>query len=234
MSPVQRNVASCVALVAWFALLLQLYLSIRQSVAMGRDVAHGVSMYFAFFTILTNLLAAIVLTVPLAAPQSRLARFCAHHGTIAGVAANVALVGIAYNLLLRGLWHPQGLQLVDDVLLHDALPIAFIGYSWLSAGVAVASFTVRAVWGVWPIAYFIYAMLRGALSGFYPYPFINVAHLGYGRVLVNAIGILIGYFVIAALLGFVERMRPRTARVRPLAPFAERGRSGAADSSEAG
>lgn len=206
--PRHRRYAAFAALVAWSALLLQFYLSIRQSLAMGRDIAHGIWMYFAFFTILTNLLAALVLTAPLLAPQSRAGRFCAHSGTIGGVAVNIVLVGIAYNLLLRGLWHPRGLQLVGDVLLHDAMPLVFLGYSWLSAGIAAATFAARALWAAWPVVYFGYAMLRGALSGFYPYPFLNVAHLGYERVLVNAIAILAGYFVIAALLAMFERMRP--------------------------
>ena len=209
MSSRQRSYAACAALLVWFALLLQFYLSIRQSLAMGRDVVHGVWMYFAFFTILTNLLVAFVLTAPLVAPQSRAGRFCAHTGTIAGVAANIALVCLAYNLLLRNMWNPQGLQFLGDVLLHDVVPLAFVGYSWVSAGMAVASFAVRALWGAWPIVYFGYAMVRGMLSGFYPYPFINVTHLGFTRVLVNAIAILAGYFVIAAVLAIVERMRPR-------------------------
>lgn len=204
-SRTQHAYALGAALLCWFALALQFYLSIRQSIANGRDIVYGVWMYLAFFTILTNLLVAIVLSAPLIAPESRVGRFCRHSGTIAGVAVNIALVGIAYNLLLRNVWHPHGLQLVGDVLLHDAVPLIFIGYSWMSAGIAVASFAARALWGAWPVIYFAYALARGAVTGFYPYPFIHVGHLGYLQVLVNAVGLLLGYLLIAASLHGFER-----------------------------
>ena len=51
-----------------------------------------------------------------------------------------------------------------------------------------------------PIAY---AMARGAITGFYPYPFIDVPALGIARVIVNALAILAGFFAIAILLSLL-------------------------------
>jgi hypothetical protein len=86
------------------------------------------------------------------------------------------------------------------VLLHDVVPVLFLIY-W---GAYVPRGAVRWIgiihWCTYPIVYFVYAMLRGALTHFYPYPFIDVAHLGYARVLGNAIGMLVGFILIAALL----------------------------------
>jgi hypothetical protein len=197
------------ATLSWSALLLQLYLSIRMSLANGGGIAHGVWMYFAFFTILTNMLVAGVTTLPLVAPASRIGIRCARADTIAGVAANIALVGVAYNLLLRHVWNPQGLQLLGDILLHDVVPIAFVILAWLWAGDTAQAWRGRVRWAAWPIAYFIYAMGRGVATDFYPYPFVNLHTLGAVRVLVNAIGILAGYFAIALLLTLAERIRPR-------------------------
>jgi hypothetical protein len=64
-------------------------------------------------------------------------------------------------------------------------------------------------WVLWPLAYFVYAMLRGAATGFYPYPFIDVDRLGYAQVLVNAVGVGTGYFFVAAVLFALDRLRPR-------------------------
>ena len=44
------------------------------------------------------------------------------------------------------------------------------------------------------------ALVRGALIGRYPYPFIDVGALGYGRVLVNSVGVLLGFILIALIL----------------------------------
>ncbi|HEX6833733.1 MAG TPA: Pr6Pr family membrane protein [Rudaea sp.] len=200
-----RPFAALVAAIGWFALLLQFYLSIRISIERGLGAGHGVAIYFAFFTILTNLIAALVLTAALAAPHTKAGRFCARTSTIAGVAVNITLVGIAYNLLLRNVWNPQGWQLVADILLHDVVPVLFVAYSWMCAQHGAAPFLARVRWAAWPVVYFVYAMARGAITGFFPYPFLNAAHLGYGRVLVNAIGIVLGYFLIAAVLWALDR-----------------------------
>jgi hypothetical protein len=197
---------ACLALTVWFALLLQLDLSIEQSIAKGDSALHGVWIYLAFFTILTNLLVAIVLSVPVIAPGSAIGRSCLRPATIAGVAANIMLVCIGYNLLLRQTWHPHGAQLVADILMHDVIPLLFVAYAWL-VGSDPGSFGGRMRWAAWPIAYFAYMLARGLANGFYPYPFMNVTSLGYGRVLVNAIGLLAGYFLIAASLTVLDRVR---------------------------
>jgi hypothetical protein len=53
-------------------------------------------------------------------------------------------------------------------------------------------------------------MVRGMLTGFYPYPFINVSKLGLFSVLLNAIGVLVAYFVILALLLVVKKTPMRS------------------------
>lgn len=201
--------AAFAALVCWLALSLQFYLSVRLSIADGSGALHGIWMYFAFFTVLTNLLVGAVLTIPRLAPGSTAARYCAHPDTLAGTSVNIALVCIAYNLLLRDTWNPHGLWLFADILLHDAVPALFVVYAWLRTDGSPARFIPRLRWAIWPVFYFVYAMLRGAATGFYPYPFINIHALGYMRVLGNAVGILFGYFVLAATLYAVERLLQR-------------------------
>ena len=44
------------------------------------------------------------------------------------------------------------------------------------------------------------ALVRGALIGRYPYPFIDVGALGHRRVLVNSVGLLLGFVLIALIL----------------------------------
>ena len=42
------------------------------------------------------------------------------------------------------------------------------------------------VWLLYPAIYLVYLLLRGALFGLYPYPFIDAGELGYPRMLINA------------------------------------------------
>jgi len=120
---------------------------------------------------------------------------------------------VIYHLLLRSLWEPKGLQLASDYMLHYVMPLAML-VDWLA-------FTPRgdlrwrdaATWLVVPTLYGGWTLLHGALSGFYPYPFMDVAALGYAGVLLNMVGLLIGFLVPGLLLvaadGALARKQPR-------------------------
>ena len=44
-----------------------------------------------------------------------------------------------------------------------------------------------------------FSLLHGAITGFYPYPFLAVGHLGYERVLLN-MGVLMAAFAVLGLI----------------------------------
>ena len=199
------------ALIAWGAVLLQFYLSLRLAVANGKGVGWGVVIYFGYFTILTNLLVALALSVPLVIPASAPARFFARPGVATAIVAAITLVGAAYFILLRKAWNPQGWQLAADVALHYVTPLLFLLYWWFAVPKRGLGWGAIPKWTVYPIGYFVYLLLRGSLTGLYPYPFIDVSTLGYGRALLNALGVLIGFVAVAALLVGAARLQSASA-----------------------
>jgi hypothetical protein len=200
-----RPMAALVAAVGWFALLLQLYLSLRFALANGETPAQGLVSYFGYFTVLTNLLVSLATTLPLLAPSSAPGRFFAGSMAIGWVAASIAFVGVAYYVLLRHVWQPQGLQLVADVLLHYATPILFVVYSLIVLRGLALRWAAPLWWSIYPMLYFAYALLRGALIGRYPYAFIDVSMLGYATTLRNACLLLVAFLMLAYLLILVWR-----------------------------
>ena len=44
-------------------------------------------------------------------------------------------------------------------------------------------------WQIFPIAYAVVVMLRGALTGYYPYPFLDAGTYGYPQVAINIAGV---------------------------------------------
>lgn len=56
------------AAVAWFALVLQYTLTVTKP---GAPFLEATVRYFSFFTIITNVLVALALTLPWLAPESR-------------------------------------------------------------------------------------------------------------------------------------------------------------------
>jgi hypothetical protein len=63
------------------------------------------------------------------------------------------------------------------------------------------------VWLGYPLVYAAYSLIHGAVTGFYPYPFINVSNLGYDKVLINmAVLVLVFLGLGLALIGIDRRM----------------------------
>ena len=179
------------AVIAWFALALQLYLLISRTPGNGMTPLLAVGRFLIFFTILSNLLVAVSLTIVLVKPGSSAGLFFARPSSIAAVTCYIFIVGLVYNIVLRSIWQPRGLQQLADELLHVGVPVLFVLYWLLFASKRSLHWKHAFQWLLFPAAYFAYALARGALEGFYAYPFINVPELGYGRVGANAAGLLI-------------------------------------------
>lgn len=205
----KARLSAGLAVLAWATLALQLALSLRLAADNGRGMAMGVVIYFGFFTILSNGLAALALTLPRLRPASPAGRFFARPGVNTAIAAYLALVGIAYSLLLRRVWNPQGLQLVVDHLLHDAMPLAFLAYWWFAVRKRDVIWSDIPYWLIFPVVYFALTLARGALTGLYPYPFVDAAALGVAQAVINALCVLVGLFVIAAALVGLGRWQAR-------------------------
>ncbi|MFI8396493.1 Pr6Pr family membrane protein [Pseudomonas sp. NPDC078863] len=206
----QRRLITCLAVLGWAGLTIQLYLILFARLSIGASLLGGLVSFFSYFTILTNTLVATVLTCAVSQRESAARRWFLQPWVSSGIAVSIAVVGLAYNILLRHLWHPEGWQFIADELLHDVMPVLFLGYWWCCVPKGTLRLWHLPLWMIYPLVYFIYALLRGHLLGAYAYPFIDVAVLGYPQVLANAGGILVGFVLVGLLLIGLDRRK--TAR----------------------
>lgn len=195
------------AVLGWFALVLQLYLILTSRWQAEKSLLGGVDIFFSYFTVLTNILVAVVLTFAATTGDSALRRFFLRPSIQSGVAAAIVLVGLAYNLLLRHIWNPQGWQWVADELLHDVMPVLFVIYWWFCVPKGFLRWSNVWPWLIYPLVYFIYTLARGHLIDSYPYPFLEVDRLGYSQVLGNAVMLLLGFVVVSLMLIAVDRVK---------------------------
>ena len=61
---------------------------------------------------------------------------------------------------------------------------------------------------LYPFIYLIAILARGHVSGFYPYPFVDVTQLGYPKVLVNSLMVVLVFVGIAVLLIKLSKHKP--------------------------
>jgi hypothetical protein len=200
-----RIIALLGALLGWFAVVMQLYLMMENRVV---SVPGTLLRFFAFFTIDTNIIVALCFTFIFLGNKYRLGRFFSKASTITAIAVYITIVGIVYNVILRSIWDPQGMQKIVDELLHSVIPALFIVFWLLYVPIEQLKWKNAFSWLVYPIIYMIYALIHGNSAKWYPYPFVDVNELGFKKALLNAGGILLVIFLLSlALIGTGKLMK---------------------------
>jgi hypothetical protein len=201
-----------ITLTAWFALFLQLYVLIDGTPGNGMTPLEAVGRFFIFFTILSNILVAASLTLLLLSTRSAAGSFFAKPSVITAVALYIFIVGLVYNIILRSVWHPMGLQKLADELLHVAVPALFTFYWLLYAPKTSLQWVHAFRWLIFPAVYLVYAMIRGGIEGFYPYPFLDANTLTFGRVFMNCVGLLLLFIIIGLLFVAISKQMSRQTK----------------------
>lgn len=205
----RRRFVAVAAVLGWAGLSIQLYLIFYSRWTLAASLMGGLMSFFSYFTVLSNTLVATVLTCELTSRESAARRWFLQPWVSSGVAVSIAVVGLAYSVLLRHLWHPEGWQWLADELMHDVMPLLFLIYWWCCVPKGTLRLKHLALWVIYPVVYFAYSLLRGHLLATYPYPFIDVEKLGYPQVFINAAGLLAGFVVIALVVIGLDRWRGR-------------------------
>jgi len=122
-------------------------------------------------------------------------------GILTAVTLYISIVGLVYQLVLRSIWSPTGMQKLVDELLHSVMPLFVIVFWYLYENHKTTSWKSFPKWLIFPSLYLVYILIRGHFSNYYPYPFMDVTQLGFNKVLLNS-GILVLVFV-AVAFGFV-------------------------------
>lgn len=189
-----RPAAAGIAAVGWVGLSIQLYASTAQ---VG-SVAAAIWTMLRYFTVIANLLAAVVLT------GIAIGAGWAHRPIVlGGVTLAMLLVGIVYAALLSGLLSLSGGAALADVLLHRATPVLVPLYwlGWRRRGVRVRD---PLIWALLPVGYFAYALARASFDGVCPYPFMNVARIGWGGVLAYAAAMAAGFLIVGYAMRWLD------------------------------
>ena len=173
-----------------------------------------VTRFFAFFTIQSNLIGVAALAWVLAnGDRQRSRNLELFRGAAAGYLSVTFLVVI---FLLSGV--DVQLQLVwVDIVLHKIFPIVVV-LDWILEP-PQTRLVIRdaGIWLIYPIAWTVLTIIRGAIDGWYPYPFLDPANGGYGKVAVTVVAVTIGFVVIAVAFIWLGNWRRDATAVGPRA-----------------
>ena len=151
--------------------------------------------YLGYFTVLTNILAALAFTTPFLKPGNTLRQFFDRQAVRAAIALYILVVMVVYWALLASIHNPTGWSAIFNVGLHLVIPILFI-IDWMAfSPKGNMSYKHLPYWTIYPVVYGLFNIARGLITGFYPYPFLDVSKLGYGNVFVNMLGFMSIYLI---------------------------------------
>ena len=194
----KNNLLLLGSIIGWFAVITQYVLMLNVSL---ETTAETTIRFFSYFTILSNTLVAVYFTVMWLKKPSLLLLRLQKPGILTAVTLYISIVGLVYQLVLRSIWSPTGMQKLVDELLHSVMPLFVIVFWYLYENHKATSWKLIPKWLIFPSLYLVYILIRGHFSNYYPYPFMDVTQLGFNKVLLNS-GILVLVFL-AVAFGFV-------------------------------
>lgn len=205
-----RALHGLVAVVAAVAVVWQLALIVNGEAVLNEssrpDLAVRLARFVSYFTVLSNLLvlgcSAVLARNPLHdGLRWRLVRMA----TMVGI----TVTGVVHWFLLRPLLDLSGGSYVVDKLLHVVVPVLAL-VAWVVAGPRGQAARPQVLGAlVWPLLWGALTLLRGSITGWWPYPFIDVDELGWARVLVNLAGVAVLFGVVGAAFVAADRALAR-------------------------
>ena len=180
------------------------------AVTLSGEGRFDASRFFAFFTIQSNLVGVAAFAWLLAngrRPRTRGLEL------LRGAAAVYLTVTFLVVIVLLSDADVQLDLLWVDVVLHKIFPIVVVA-DWLIDPPQVRlAIRDALVWLVYPIAWVMVTMARGAADGWYPYPFLDPANGGYGAVALTIVAITAGFLVLSLAIVAVGDWRAGSRRV---------------------
>lgn len=202
---VARVLHALVALAALTGVVMELVIALVDGPGTAPSQAERLVRLFSYFTVQSNLLVGVVSVLLVVRP--------ARDGAVFRVARLdallcIAVTGVVYQTVLRGIAELSAAGQVSDLLLHLLAPLLAL-VAWVLVGPRPRVDAATVWWSLaYPLAWIAYTFVRGAVVGWYPYPFLDVTTLGLGPALLNTA------VVAVVLVGLAWLVRVVDARLR--------------------
>lgn len=203
---------------AWVRILRLLFgtifvVAVLRNVARSAEGLGGTTLAesLSLFTNQSSLVFGVALLIGALVPRDRLPSWWDH--LRGAVAFYILMTGLIYALLVA---EPGEMARWDlewtNLALHRLAPVVGV-LEWL-----LVTMTVRGTWGrplawlLYPLVYLGYTWGRGAVVGWYPYPFLDpMQDGGWGAVFESTAVVVLAFLAIALIVHMLGNLRVRLA-----------------------
>ncbi len=216
-----RSWHGAIAVLVLAALTVQLWIAVRVpgsppahlvGTLAGAPAGGRIVRVLSFFTVQSNILSGCT--------SAQLARKPDRDGRVwrsvrLASLFGITVTGIVYARVLAKIHEPHGWQetFTNDVF-HYAVPgMMFLGWLVFGPRPRIEGRTI-ALALLWPLAWVAYTLLHGAISSWYPYPFVDVITHGYATVALNSGLVVVVLAVVTMLFWLGDRRLPPSGSKR--------------------
>ncbi|MBO9673577.1 MAG: Pr6Pr family membrane protein [Sphingobacteriaceae bacterium] len=198
-----RPFVICAAVVVWFSLAIQFSVSLQ---LLNNDYLTTIKAFLSYFTVLTNIIVAICFTRLSFVKQGKSGSLFIQAPALTAITVYIVVVGLIYNIMLRGLVLPAGLAArLADELLHVVSPLIFLFFWVFFVKKSTLQYKQAMSWLAYPFLYVVFIVIRGYLINKYPYPFIDVVQLGYPTAILNADVVMLIFWLLSLFFIFTGK-----------------------------
>lgn len=202
---------------AWIVRLARMLLGALAVVAVGRQFFAEVGLddfspvnFFSYFTILSNIATGLLLFRLGAAPGR--GNRAVLEWLRGGMTVYMATTGVVFALLLDDGDLGLTLPWVNTVM-HRVIPLVMLVDWLLVRPRARVAYGRAVVWLTVPLVYVAYALGRGAVTGWFPYPFLRPEEVGgVDGVLLHLVAMAVGIAAVSLLVAWMGNSRLRRER----------------------
>ncbi|HEV7278304.1 MAG TPA: Pr6Pr family membrane protein [Devosiaceae bacterium] len=206
LAPVGLSVG-LVGLTVDFAIIVPSLMTVSAGDPIALSLPGALVSFWTYFTHLTNLGLLLVYLSVLSSWRG-LAWF-RRPRAMAAMAVYITLVMVYYHFMLAPYYQFEGPLLLATILLHYVAPLCYLG--WWAMAVPHGQLRARDVlWILVPgLAYVAWVLLRGALTGQYPYDILDAGRFGYLTVGTGVGALALAVSTIAGVAVLVDRLLAR-------------------------
>lgn len=226
LTAIGRGWHTTIVVLVLAALLVQLWVAVSVSATppahavgtlAGTSLPGRVVRMLSFFTIQSNILSGVV--------SAQLAGDPRRDGQVWRAIRLASLVGITvtgvvYTTVLARLHEPHGgREIFANTVFHYLVPILMV-IGWVLFGPRPRIDRRCIVLSLlYPVAWIVYTLIDGAITSWYPYPFLDVLTHGYATVVANGALVVVVLGAVTALIWWGDRhLPPRPQPVSAVGP----------------
>jgi hypothetical protein len=166
--------------------------------------------FLSYFTIETNILVAVILLLSaIAIARGKNTKLDVIRSA---TVVYILVVGLGFSILLAGLENTEFTAVPwDNIVLHYIMPTVMLVDFFIDRPKHRLHFKHSLTWLLFPIVYIAYSLIRGVVTDWYPYPFLNPSLNGYSAVALAIAGMLV---LSIGIIWFICRLSGKKPQAR--------------------